>query len=85
MNTLIIFQFETGDSSVRYYDVPIIAKNCSMDKCKEIEDSIASFVEKMDEDLDYEDMVETVMNESGVEYGFSHDEMSFRFLYTMQI
>lgn len=71
MNTLIIIQFETGDSSVKYYEVPIIAKDCSWQKCNEIEDSFASFIESEDDELDYEDIVAKAMDESGLKYEFS--------------
>lgn len=29
MNGLLIVQFETGDSSVRYYEIPVVVKNCT--------------------------------------------------------
>lgn len=71
MNTLLIVQFETGDSSVKYYEVPVIIKGeCSWDTLHEIEDSFAAFIEAMDDDLDYEDMVQAVMDVSGLEYEF---------------
>ena len=86
MNTLLIIQFETGDSSVRYYEVPIVVKECSWAKCNEIEDSFASFVESEDDDLEYEDVVEKVMEASGLKYEFSQGDIpACKLVRTIQI
>lgn len=87
MNTLLIFQFETGDSSVRYYEVPIvITSGCNWDKLREVENSIDSFVRNVHGDCDYEDMVEAVMNKSGLIYEFIQSDIpQCQMLRTIQI
>ena len=86
MNTLLIIQFETGDASVRYYEVLVVAKDCSQQKCNEIEDSFSSFVESENDDLEYEDVVEKVMNESGLKYEFSQGDIpACKLVRTIQI
>ena len=87
MNTLLIVQFETGDSSVKYYEVPVIIKEeCTWDKLGEIEDSFAAFVESMDDDLDYEDIVQAVMDASGVDYEFCLGDIpACKYFRTIQI
>lgn len=86
MNGLLIVQFETGDSSVRYYEVPVVVQNCTWGQVKEIEDSFSSFIETMDEDLDYEDIVDAVMSHSGFDYTFIQSDIpSCKYVRTIQI
>lgn len=86
MSGLLIFQFETGDSSVKYYEVLIIVRSCTWGRVKEIEDSISSFMETMDEDLDYEDIVDTVMYHSGFGYSFVQGNIpSCQYVRTIQV
>lgn len=70
MKTLLIINFETGDASVPYYDVPVVINAKNFDY-KTFEDSFASYLDSnMPDDKDYEDMVEEVLNESGYEWSF---------------
>ena len=70
MNIILQFNFETGDKSCRCYQVYIIVKNLNNFDYSEFEDSISSYFESNDDDLDYEDHVEAIMRESGLTWEF---------------
>lgn len=74
MRTLLIFMFETGDSTCKHWNVPvIISSNFSSDDFHEIEDSTLSFIESgnaYSEDMEYEDIVESVMSAANYQWKF---------------
>lgn len=65
MYDLIIFLFETGDSSCPYWQELALVDHEQMSYVT-LEDSIASYMESEEsEDKDHEDMVADILNESG--------------------
>ena len=65
MQDLIIFCFETGDSSVPYWRELVLVDHDKMDYGT-LEDSISSYMDSVaSDDKEYEDMAIDVMNASG--------------------
>jgi len=77
MNYILQFNFETGDASCKYYQVYVVIKSEERPDFETIEDSISSYFESSsrDEDLEYDDNVEEIMNESGLEWNFMRDDV----------
>ena len=68
MNTILQFNFETGDMSCKYYQVYIVVKSQEIPDFDTLEDTITSYFESSacDGDLEYEDYVEAIMQSSGL-------------------
>lgn len=87
---LLILNFETGDSSARYYDIATIVETESKGSiysiCADITDSLSSYLDSVDtEDLSYEDIVSDVLNNSDYEWSFPQNGIpavgAYRILY----
>lgn len=87
---LLIFNFETGEDTTRYYDVATIidvSHGSVYDICADIMDSLSSYLEAVDdEDMSYEDIVEDVLNHSKYEWEFTSGKsippvFTYRILY----
>lgn len=72
MNFILQFNFETGDASCNFYQVYAIVKSDTFIDHASLEDSIMSYFEGnvVIDDLEYEDMVEDIMRESGLVWEF---------------
>lgn len=75
MNYILQFNFETGDASCKFYQVYVVVKSKERPDFESLEDSISSYFDSSsrDEDLEYEDNVEEIMRESGLEWEFMRD------------
>lgn len=70
MNTILQFIFETGDTDCPYYQIFVIVMSNGAVDYVAIEDSI----ERLDcNDLEFNDIVEDVMKESGLSWSFVSD------------
>lgn len=71
MNTILQFNFETGDASCAYYQVYVIVNSDDFIDYDTLEDSISSYMDSnYDEDNEYEDIVEDIMNASDLSWIF---------------
>jgi hypothetical protein len=61
---LMTFHFETGDTDLPYYTISIVIEGNF--KCDALHDGFTSYFDISDEDEDYEDSVDNVMNQSGL-------------------
>lgn len=68
---LVNFNFETGDHECPYWTVTAVVKE-GFDAAT-LEDSFASYLEQADEDLEFEDMVEDVLNGTQWPWQFVED------------
>ena len=71
MKTLIGFFFETGNYSGSYYKVWVLAENnprVEFEKIHAIVNNEAFSVINLDEDEEYEDVAERIMNETGYKW-----------------
>lgn len=70
MNSLLILNFETGDTDQAYYTVMVVIHHkCNANDFYTIEDKLDSFVEQND-DFEFENIVEEVLKQSGYEWDF---------------
>jgi len=69
---ILQFNFETGDNSCKYYQVYVVVESKDTPDYDTLEDSISSYFESSscDEDSEYEDNVEDIMNQSGMPWSF---------------
>lgn len=68
MIMLVLFNFETGDSSVPLWTETAMVKGTRSDVL-ELEDSIASYCDAVEyEDSSYTDIITDVLNASGMEW-----------------
>lgn len=66
--TLVVFDFDTGDTECRYYPVTVIVYG-RHDDIDSLEDSMASYIDSEGpEDASIEDAVRDVMNASGLRW-----------------
>ncbi len=66
---LCIFLFETGDATCRYWDVPKLVYCHSTGDLDSIEDSFDAYLDSdASEDKEYDEMVEEVLNASGLRW-----------------
>jgi len=72
MNFILQFNFETCDSSCRYYQVYVVLKSHEHPDFYEIENSVSSYYinNVCTGDSEYEDYVEHVMKKSGMAWEF---------------
>ena len=71
MKTLIGFFFETGSYSGQYYEVWVLAENnprVEFEKIHSIVNNEAFCELNLDEDEEYDDIAERIMNESGYKW-----------------
>jgi len=71
MNTILQFAFETGDTDPPYYQVIVIVKSDDAIDYETIEDFISSYMERSDDDAEYEHYVEDIMNGAGLSWSFA--------------
>lgn len=65
---IIVFHFETGDTSVPYWTETAMIKGTAAN-VREIEDSIMSYCESADyDDCDHVELLTDVLNASGLEW-----------------
>ena len=64
---LIDIFFETGDASCRYWEelIAIESEEFSSKNCNELSDSFSSYLETVDEDLTYSEIVHDVLDSTG--------------------
>ena len=72
MNTILQFNFETGDTSCRYYQVYAVVNHPESFDFVELEDSISSYFESSasDDNLEYKEYVTDILQESGLTWEF---------------
>ena len=66
--TLLILNFETGEPSCPYWTVSALVEGVFDGEA--LEDAFSSYFESADEDLEFEDMAEDVLNSMGWTWNF---------------
>lgn len=69
MKILIVFNFETGDSTCRYWQELAVA-DCEFGDVDIIEDAMSRYIDNpdFDDDVQYDEVVRNVMNTSGFDW-----------------
>lgn len=75
MKVLLIFRFETGDASCKYWDESAIVEGIGRGELKEfcdyLEDSIISYCDAgLDDDTEYSDIVADNLGATGYKWSF---------------